>query len=243
MEAGERSRPRAAAARGGAAGACFLLAAAAAVFRRGLTPAPAVSLAVQNAYTIEATNRETRHAGAHPGRGYPGLSEGEIVEPGLATSLTVKGPGVPEDVRWTISSNFQEARSYGGRSVDHVFADAGQVEVEASFAPEGGASGDSAVTITRSFSARYVRRSLRGLTEEGRDAFFAAIAVTASISTVEGQRIYGASYHNLSHFVQTHLATARAGPPSRLRKRHQNVAEMFRSIPAARHLDVWAPRR
>jgi hypothetical protein len=71
----------------------------------------------------------------------------------------------------------------------------------------GGASGRH---ITIPFMCKYVRREIRALFNEDREALFDAMESLFSIDTTSGKQIYGPEYKSAENFVTQHNTLAGA---------------------------------
>jgi hypothetical protein len=66
----------------------------------------------------------------------------------------------------------------------------------------------SMATWTDQFHVKYVRREIRSLTDDDREAFLYAMRDMYTLSTEEGQALYGSEWKNMDSFTALHLTTA-----------------------------------
>lgn len=59
--------------------------------------------------------------------------------------------------------------------------------------------------VTFAMTAKYVRRDIRDMTDDDRDRFFRAVAVTLRVDDDAGARLYGDDYRSTDYFVRLHL--------------------------------------
>ena len=185
-------------------------------------------------YTIVVSNEYSRLYG-QPGRGYPFLTEGSVVEPHAETLLRVlwtggsKGQTSVSELRWEVEQD-TNTLAFGKQVESHVAA------VDAS-ALLGGADGDSVggelmmvfknvgtyrvrvlvvddlkptEILEKSFYSRYVRRSIRSLTTVDRDTYLDAFKLMLTMGKDEGMHRYGSAYRSVDYFVGVHLERAGA---------------------------------
>ena len=158
---------------------------------------------------LVASNSESRYAGIEPGRGYPFISEGSIVEPFMETRFHLAAGNAllneKMDIQWTIERKLEDATmileetTTNDPFLDVTIDFVGDIKVTAK-------AGD--VKVQRSFLSRYVRRNIRGLSEEARNSYFDANKIVAVTSGPDGKREYGDDFEPLTYFVKIHLNAA-----------------------------------
>ena len=156
--------------------------------------------------SIEATNAAVDFAGFHPGRGYPRLEAGSVIEPHAATTLRLRPP--PDGgqlAAWAVAASARP-----GDAGDAVHA---STAAEAVFVPPYAGHYVASATLggeayERPFLCRYVRRSLRAAAPADRAAFLDAVQTLRTYGGDEGRKLYGPDYLPLAHFVAVHLALA-----------------------------------
>jgi hypothetical protein len=106
------------------------------------------------------------------------------------------------DYRWILDDHLQGV----GKSVKAIFAETGSYDltVEA-FWPGLEIEVPVLFSKTITITVKYVRREIRQLTDQDREAFFNAVSILQRVPTKVGQRIYGSKYFSKDYFVRMHL--------------------------------------
>lgn len=172
------------------------------------------SAASSMSFRLEAWNKYTESQG-HPGKGYPFVAEGLLIEPHVATTLRVMNTNLTfPKLRWNIT---QQTNVDGGRFSLQNETDLHTQDMQVLVTSVGaynvqltGLDHDSSelFTETTQFLCRYVRRSLRTIDAVDRNAFFDAFEVLMKTPDHEGKAIFGKDFRSLTHFVKLHLANA-----------------------------------
>ncbi|CAM9513044.1 unnamed protein product [Ectocarpus sp. 12 AP-2014] len=146
-----------------------------------------------NAITFQSTN------------GYPRVTSStkwdHIAEPHRSTTLTASSTvGNPDaDVfQWS----FGDGTVLEGRTVEHTFTSVGLHDV--SLMQIDVATG-KVYRMSSHVMVKYVRREIRQLKDEDREAFFDALETLYRLPTPEGNAVYGDEYKGINFFVQMHL--------------------------------------
>eukprot|EP00903_Cladosiphon_okamuranus_P019382 g17822.t1 len=124
-----------------------------------------------------------------------------LAEPFRSTTFTaISNVGDPEkDVfKWT----FPDTTVLEGRVVSHTFTEVGPHEVVLTQIV---VSTGNVYRMHASVMVKYVRREIRQLTDEDREAFFDAMETLYRLPTAEGTALYGKEYKGINFFVQMHL--------------------------------------
>ena len=94
-------------------------------------------------------------------------------------------------------------------------------------------SEDLELQSTSEIQSLYIRRELRELLPADRELFLDTFQVLMQTSTSDGQRMYGANYHSLDHFVLMHLDKAGARVADKIHDgmgvvtQHVSITSMF----------------
>lgn len=174
--------------------------------------------------SISSANRYTVSGQEAPGALYPFLVGKVLVEPHRHTRLAFDADdAVSVDTSsavWTVEqvSNKRSLEAHGVRELSGAlawnitFASLGNYEAILRFTYKDTSAVSTGVAVTTTVSqtlfCRYVRRSLRGMATDERDAFFDAIKYMMDVGREEGQQRYGLGYRDLNHFLSMHLAMA-----------------------------------
>ncbi|CAM9678592.1 unnamed protein product [Ectocarpus sp. 12 AP-2014] len=149
--------------------------------------------ATSDAITFQTTN------------GYPPVTSStkwdHIAEPHRSTTLTASSTvGDPNaDVfQWS----FGDGTVLEGRTVERTFTSVGLHDV--SLMQIDVATG-KVYRMSSHVMVKYVRREIRQLKEEDREAFFDALETLYRLPTSEGNAVYGDEYKGINFFVQMHL--------------------------------------
>jgi len=168
-----------------------------------------------DALEMECSNEDTAHYG-QPGRGYPWLTVGHLVEPHRETTITLVGGAAMavEAVDWTVAqtTNIAEHKGaqrvrtshVGGRGMVFTPLHLGNYDVSALVNLTGGVR----TTVSRTLVSRYVRRSIRAMSGANRDKFFAAAHVLATTDYSVGLALYGDDFNTITNFTKIHLNNA-----------------------------------
>ena len=145
---------------------------------------------------VEVSNKYTAELG-HPGRGYPNLVEGRVVEPMHHTTLNIKNArsGDAECV-WNVGTLAQDET---GLELVIQFPRPGTYKVSVSCGGE-----YASVELT----CRYVRRELREMDDDDRELFLNGIVTMQHVESQTGQAMYGDDYESLAVFEKIHLTAA-----------------------------------
>jgi len=98
---------------------------------------------------------------------------------------------------WTIDGSV-----YSGQQVQHTFTTIGPKDIVVKMIYN---ADNSEVSATFTVMAKYVRREIRSLTNEDREAFLSAMQVLFYTPTKEGKKIYGEKFRGVDHFISEHL--------------------------------------
>mmetsp|Transcript_8163 Transcript_8163/g.9736 ORF Transcript_8163/g.9736 Transcript_8163/m.9736 type:complete len:649 (+) Transcript_8163:73-2019(+) len=162
---------------------------------------------------IEFSNEYTATNG-HPATDYHWVRDGFLVEPHRYTSLAITG--VPDSLDQSkLSTSCVATHQQSG---DKVFGiNAGSVDCQIKFLKVGdytvqasviSSETDEIMTTTVDVQSRYVRRDIRKLTEDDKQAYLNAARTLYDITTDEGQGIYGENYKCMIYFGTLHLVNA-----------------------------------
>eukprot|EP00611_Tribonema_gayanum_P026172 TRINITY_DN614_c0_g1_i2.p1 TRINITY_DN614_c0_g1~~TRINITY_DN614_c0_g1_i2.p1 ORF type:complete len:636 (-),score=156.71 TRINITY_DN614_c0_g1_i2:706-2613(-) len=154
--------------------------------------------------TVEMSNVYTQDGGGSPSVYYPW---DYIAEPYKVTTFELVDEDLPDssdslDYRWILEGHLQGV----GKSTQAVFTTIGNytMTVEA-FWP--GVDADLATLLSTNITVvvKYVRREIRQLIDQDREAFFNAVSVLQRVPTRVGQRLYGSDYYSKDYLVRMHL--------------------------------------
>ena len=88
-----------------------------------------------------------------------------------------------------------------GSSVIVQFEGVGLYDITVTVSKGDGSSYNYSITAMN----KYVRREIRTMTEEDREAFLDALHTVYTVSTEDGQELYGNDYKDIAWFVKKHL--------------------------------------
>ncbi|CAB1119543.1 unnamed protein product [Ectocarpus sp. CCAP 1310/34] len=149
--------------------------------------------ATSDAITFQCTN------------GYPPATTStkwdHIAEPHRSTTLTASSTvGDPDaDVfQWS----FGDGTVLEGRTVEYTFTSVGLHDVALR---QIDVSTGNVYRMSSHVMVKYVRREIRQLKDEDREAFFDAMETLYRLPTSEGNAVYGDEYKGINFFVQMHL--------------------------------------
>jgi len=124
-------------------------------------------------------------------------ASGPIVEPYLPTKLTVKEPINGNSYQW-----IWQGKTYAGAALEVHATEVGTFPVTLM---ESGPNGDKLRLLQTSLVVKYVRREIRQLTDEDREAFFNTMEYLLVTPDHVGKEVYGDQYRPMSYFVGLHL--------------------------------------
>ena len=167
--------------------------------------------------SIEVSNEYTASYG-HPGRMYPGLVEGSVVEPHRPTQLQVSMDGVTTaagvslastpSFAWritqTTNGDARVSAQQEGATVVYTFSSLGTYDAMLTTSVSG-----LSVAARRTLVCKYVRRDMRKLRDADRERYFDAFKVMIETPSAAGQASFGDShYRSLEYFVGVHMNLA-----------------------------------
>lgn len=184
--------------------------------RSEVEPASSLSSSVW----VEVHNEYTKRYG-RAGEAYndvPGLGP-NIVEPHRETLLRLSGGEVDDGDKsydWDVFqiTNIGRDRPYEfseratSSSIYVVLPKIGEYTVVVTESQLETATRSAPAQKTFTLWCRYVRRNLRQLHDDDRDLFFDAVKIMSSLSTSDGQQVYGSAYRSLHHYSRVHLQRA-----------------------------------
>ncbi|CBJ33028.1 Hypothetical Protein RRSL_02205 [Ectocarpus siliculosus] len=135
---------------------------------------------------------------------YPRLANSawaNLAEPFRDTTLTA-GSSVGDPDRDVFKWSFEDGTVLEGREVTYMFKGVGAQTVSLA---QTMVSTGRIVQIEDSVMVKYVRREVRQLKAEDREAFLDAMEKLYRLPTEEGVALYGDDYKGISFFVQMHL--------------------------------------
>lgn len=122
-----------------------------------------------------------------------------IVEPYMVTTFYVSNPQSGYDYKWYVDGWHKD----DGESVDISFSQEAGITSEVTVKAMENDEEKSSSTIK--VITKYVRREIRAMNDQDREAFFQAVAVMQRVPTHVGQAIYGKNYHSKDYFNRLHL--------------------------------------
>ena len=203
----QRTRAAAVAVLAGAAVLALYGSAARAQIRAAVLARLRATRAVETVGGYRLAARRARYPVA--GASYAWLEAGTLVEPHVAIVLEVAGfssgrRAGGDAVEWSIET--LDAAGIG-RVVDAH----SPLRATAHFEAVGtyrAATFVDGVAVSSILTCRYVRREIRSLDDDDRNAFFDAVRTLTTTPNDEGSRLYGPNYRNLAHFTGIHLQNA-----------------------------------
>jgi len=160
---------------------------------------------------IEATNRYGSHIVQESY--YPWLDGNKLVEPYIETALAVLDPEEGVLFEWKIylmddDDTSELVGEYEGATINVTFTEIGKYTLVVTVRD----ADNKTILATQKelVYCRYVRRELRTLYEDDRQAFFDAAFILWNTTTEEGQLIYGDNYFGIKSFMSYHLSQAGA---------------------------------
>ena len=173
------------------------------------------------ALSLVAHNDYTRSAG-FAGRGYPFLGEGGLLEPHRDHELVARDAAGAEVAAyadaalgwsWTVEGPLDsvdsETSTHGEATPTVRVTKLGSYRVSLAVASGGPAAAEGATaSAARTFLCRYVRRSIRTLSDDDRTLFLDTFVTLTKVGEAEGSRLYGPDYHELDYFNRVHLERA-----------------------------------
>lgn len=160
-------------------------------------------------------NYYTKLQGKHPGKGYPWLKYGTLVEPHrdttLLSKLSKKDRSVSHgEVSWlfeqrtNIQNKSPQRETHSGENVVVVFKNLGDYHLTLNVQSTEG----EVLQVEETLVCLYIRRELRTLSSDDVNAFMSSIKLMSSLSRDDGRQQFGADYNSLSHYVGVHLMNA-----------------------------------
>lgn len=161
---------------------------------------------------LRCSNSYTKTEG-YVGQGYPWLSEGHLVEPHRESTLKLwEAPGKPHDAFYWHIEQQTNTKVSGKFEVYNTTTDA---DLAVTFTAPGNykvtvtsTSGAGSKTESTMIACRYVRRSIRALSDDDRNAFFDAFLLMMQTSSTDGEARFGEDYRSLKSFVALHAELA-----------------------------------
>jgi phage-related protein len=93
--------------------------------------------------------------------------------------------------------------SLKGSSIKHVFTSSNKVyEVVATISDE---NGNQVMQVKAEAACKYVRREIRTLTDDDREAFFSALETVYNTEQADGEKLYGTKFASIKELVKNHL--------------------------------------
>lgn len=139
------------------------------------------------------------------GSSYPWIAKGKLVEPFKKSTLQATAAFVDVtkvDITWKIDDDLE----FEGSSFEHIFTKVGEYEIIVL-----AVDGNSHETISRgsdTLICRYVRREIRKLTDDDREAYFEAASVIYHTDLGTGKDQYGEKFIDIQWFAQLHNTLA-----------------------------------
>eukprot|EP00640_Fibrocapsa_japonica_P000798 CAMPEP_0113952758 /NCGR_PEP_ID=MMETSP1339-20121228/90594_1 /TAXON_ID=94617 /ORGANISM="Fibrocapsa japonica" /LENGTH=755 /DNA_ID=CAMNT_0000961419 /DNA_START=61 /DNA_END=2326 /DNA_ORIENTATION=+ /assembly_acc=CAM_ASM_000762 len=121
---------------------------------------------------------------------------GPIVEPYLPTTLVVQDPVPSMTYKWTWQGNI-----YHSRSIEVVHPEVGTLPL---VLVEEDQEGKTIRELHTNLVFKYVRREIRNLLDEDREAFFDAMEYMVKTPQTVGMAVYGPKYRSMNYFVTMH---------------------------------------
>ena len=128
-----------------------------------------------------------------------GIDDALLVEPHKTTSLTIENSVAGAAYAWTVGPYANPNDGVDGPSITVTYTKTGVHALSV----EGTVDG-TATTHHFTVYSKYVRREVRGLKDRDRLAFLMAAKEVWSLSTVEGQALYGDRFKNIDHLTLIH---------------------------------------
>ena len=128
-----------------------------------------------------------------------GIDDALLVEPHKTTSLTIENSVAGAAYAWTVGPYANPNDGVDGPSITVTYTKTGVHALSV----EGTVDG-TATTHRFTVYSKYVRREVRGLKDRDRLAFLMAAKEVWSLSTVEGQALYGDRFKNIDHLTLIH---------------------------------------
>eukprot|EP00620_Florenciella_sp_RCC1587_P013588 CAMPEP_0182562930 /NCGR_PEP_ID=MMETSP1324-20130603/5187_1 /TAXON_ID=236786 /ORGANISM="Florenciella sp., Strain RCC1587" /LENGTH=633 /DNA_ID=CAMNT_0024776011 /DNA_START=6 /DNA_END=1907 /DNA_ORIENTATION=- len=153
-----------------------------------------------------ASNEYTSIQG-YAGKDYPWITEGQLAEPHKTTTFTSTST-LESDVlarmnlAWSVDGSDEEITG----SFKYVFEQPGTYNVKMSAYDK--SSGDLVASTTKEIISKYVRREIRTLTDDDREAFFSAAEVMYKTELGDGKKTYGDNFLDVQWFAQLHNTLA-----------------------------------
>ncbi|CAM9789260.1 unnamed protein product [Choristocarpus tenellus] len=166
--------------------------------------------------TFSVSNRYSRR-GDKIGEGYPWLLDKKLVEPYRDTRFEVSNPLEGMQYRWTTTPGKGDGAEnvVTGNSVEMQLRIIGEHNVTLEELSTGK---DGQTTIVRSLTetviVKYVRREIRSLFDDDRNAMFDAMKVLWEVPYEEGKEIYGEDYVDIWTVDHLHQVGGCATPLS-----------------------------
>jgi hypothetical protein len=151
-------------------------------------------------FTVE--NTYTRLLGPI-GRQYPWVNGSQIlIDVHREATFTVVDEAQREGdmYKWSV-----DGVSFSGTSFNHTFRATGDHTV---ILRKISVSESSVTVFSGKVNAKYVRREVRELTDEDREAFLSTLAVLYNLNQDEGEKKYGSDYISMDNLVLVHLELA-----------------------------------
>ena len=145
------------------------------------------SISIYNEYTIDRPL-----SGGYPWE--------YIVEPYKVTTLEVTNPNSEVTYKWYIDGWHQGDGTVITTAFTEVTGKYHTINVQM-IASSGKVMGSSSISVM----CKYVRREIRELIDQDREAFFQAVAILQRVPTQTGKKIYGTKYRSRDYFNRIHL--------------------------------------
>ena len=150
-----------------------------------------------------ASNEYTALQG-YAGKDYPWIEEGQLVEPHKTTTFTststLKQSVLARmNLAWSVDGGDEETTG----TFKYVFEQPGTYTVKMAAYDKG--SGDLVASTTKQVISKYVRREIRTLSDDDREAFFSAAEVMYKTELGDGKKVSWGPHHLVpSHPIPTH---------------------------------------
>jgi len=150
-----------------------------------------------NGLTFSASTKYTERGDAPIFNDYP-WAAGLIVEPHLPTSLRVSQVSDSPDIsyRWSF-----QGQTTSGLEYQLLLEKTGTYPI---ILQEIDSEGTVLRELRTVLVCKYIRREIRTLTDEDREAFFKGLERMVSVSDTEGARLYGKNFKNNEYFIGLH---------------------------------------
>ena len=135
-------------------------------------------------------------------QGYPWLTRYKLAEPHREHYLRATGTSASEDSKYEFRWFVEQVEIGSGVELSHIFNTSGTFTMGVEAVRT--ASGVIDYTTSDDVWVKYVRRELRGLTDEDREAYFGALEVIFKTPCDDGKGMYGDQFECIDTFTSMH---------------------------------------